>query len=77
MSIEFEEYLACLDPEDHEHREGIESALESLDEGKKLRALVFKAEGKAFSAGVDSTFALKVAIDMLAARIRTMLDLPE
>jgi cyclohexa-1,5-dienecarbonyl-CoA hydratase len=31
----------------------INSALESLDEGKKIRALVFKAEGKAFSAGVD------------------------
>jgi cyclohexa-1,5-dienecarbonyl-CoA hydratase len=31
----------------------INSALESLDEGKKLRALVFRAEGKAFSAGVD------------------------
>ena len=36
-----------------EMMEEINDALESLDEGKRLRALIIKAEGKAFSAGVD------------------------
>jgi len=36
-----------------EMMEEINNALESLDEGKRLRALIFRAEGKAFSAGVD------------------------
>jgi cyclohexa-1,5-dienecarbonyl-CoA hydratase len=31
----------------------INSALESLDDGRQLRALVIRAEGKAFSAGVE------------------------
>ena len=31
----------------------INRALESLDQGKKIRALIFKAKGRAFSAGVD------------------------
>ncbi len=36
-----------------EMMEEINGALKSLDEGKRLRALIIKAEGKAFSAGVD------------------------
>jgi nitric oxide reductase NorD protein len=45
MSIEFEEYLACLDPEDHEHREVIESALHEAQRVMSPRGLRNYKEG--------------------------------
>lgn len=50
-----------------EMMEEINRALESLDEGKNLRALIFKAEGRAFSAGVDVT-------EHTAELVTTMID---